>query len=73
MNPWVTIIPVVVTVLIAIIGWLLTERHTRSQLIETQRGTISELQRQVDRLEITATLNDRIISELAKMKSSGGT
>jgi hypothetical protein len=73
MNPWTTVVPIVITVLIAIIGWLLTRLHTLNQLIDTQRETISELRRQVDRLEITAELTDRLVAaQLPKPRQSGG-
>lgn len=71
MNPWLTIMPVVITVLLAIIGWLLSRLHTQDQLVATQRETISELRRQVDRLEITAKLTDQIMAQLPKPRSGG--
>jgi hypothetical protein len=72
-NPWLTVMPIMITVLIASIGWLLARLHTLNQLVDTQRETISELRRQVDRLEITAELTDKLLTQLPKPRASGGT
>lgn len=66
------VIGLVVTVAIAVIGWLVTRNHTLNQVVLTQRETIDTLKRQVDRLEITAELTDRIMSQLPKPRTPGG-
>lgn len=72
MNPWVTVVPIVVTILLAVIGWLITVVHTKSQVIATQAETIRAQERQIDRLEITAELTDRVVSQLPKPRTGGG-
>lgn len=72
MNPWVTVVPIVVTILLAVIGWLITVVHTKSQVIATQAETIRAQERQIDRLEITAELTDRVVAQLPKPRTGGG-
>jgi FtsZ-binding cell division protein ZapB len=59
-------IGIVVTVALTAMGWLLTRNYALNQIIATQRETIDTLRRQVDRLEITAELTDKIMSQLPK-------
>jgi hypothetical protein len=66
-------IGIVVTVALTAMGWLLTRNYALNQIIATQRETIDTLRRQVDRLEITAELTDKIMSQLPKPRTSGGT
>lgn len=66
------IIPIIVTVALTVIGWLVARNVTLNQLVSTQRETIDTLRRQVDRLEITAELTDKIMSQLPKPRLSGG-
>jgi hypothetical protein len=66
-------IGIVVTVALTAMGWLLTRNYALNQIISTQRETIDTLRRQVDRLEITAELTDKIMSQLPKPRISGGT
>ena len=65
-------IGVVVTVALTAIGWLVARNHTLNQLVSTQRETIDTLRRQVDRMEITAELTDKIMNQLPKPRPSGG-
>lgn len=67
------IIGIIVTVSLTVIGWLVARNHTLNQVISTQRETIDTLRRQVDRLEITADLTDKIINQLPRSRSSGST
>lgn len=67
------VIPIVVTVALTVIGWLVARNHTLNQVISTQRETIDTLRRQNDRLEITAELTDKFLSQLPKQRSPGGT
>jgi hypothetical protein len=64
-------IPIIVTVALTVIGWLVARNHTLNQLVSTQRETIDTLRRQVDRMEITAELTDKIMSQLPKPRASG--
>lgn len=64
-------IGIVVTVALTVIGWLVARNHTLNQVIATQRETIDTLRRQVDRLEITAELTDKIMNQLPKQRASG--
>jgi hypothetical protein len=66
-------IGIVVTVALTAMGWLLTRNYALNQIIATQRETIDTLRRQVDRLEITAELTDKIMSQLPKPRTPGGT
>jgi hypothetical protein len=66
-------IGIVVTVALTAMGWLLTRTYALNQIIATQRETIDTLRRQVDRLEITAELTDKIMSQLPKPRTPGGT
>lgn len=66
-------IGIVVTVALTAMGWLFTRNYALNQIIATQRETIDTLRRQVDRLEITAELTDKIMSQLPKPRTSGGT
>jgi hypothetical protein len=66
-------IGIVVTVALTAMGWLLTRNYALNQIIATQRETIETLRRQVDRLEITAELTDKIMSQLPKPRTPGGT
>lgn len=69
MNAWV---PVIVTVSIAVIGWLVTRIYTQNQVITTQRETIDTQRRQIDRMEITDELTKKIMEQLPKPRGGGG-
>jgi hypothetical protein len=70
-DPWVTVLGIVVTALVAACGWLAARNHTLNQLVATQRDTIDTLKRQVDRMELTAEITDRVLSQLPPAKAPG--
>lgn len=74
----IALISVVATLLTVILGGII--RHLLSKLtaaetvITAKSETISELRRQVDRLEITAHLQDRVLGALPRAaEQPGGT
>lgn len=66
-----TVLGVVITVLMGVAGWLVARNHTLNQLVAVQRDTIDKLTRQVDRMELTAEITDRVLSQLPLPKSPG--
>lgn len=70
MDPqWV--VGIVVTIALTVIGWVVTRLVSANQVISTQRETIDTLRRQLDRMEITAELTNKIMLHLPLPKSSG--
>lgn len=67
----VTVLSTVIMVLVAAVGWLVARNHTLNQLVATQRDTIDTLKRQVDRMELTAEITDRVLSQLPLPKTPG--
>lgn len=65
------IVGIVVTVALTVIGWMVTRIVSANQVISTQRETIDTLRRQLDRMEITAELTNKIMLHLPLQKSSG--
>lgn len=72
MDPWVTVLIAVVTLLTALSGWLVSRVFAQNAIIDTQRETIDALKRQVDRMEMTAEITDRVLAQLPKPRSPGG-
>jgi uncharacterized membrane-anchored protein YhcB (DUF1043 family) len=67
------IVGIVVTVALTVIGWVVARLISAKQVISTQRETIDTLRRQLDRMEITAELTNKIMLHLPLQKSSGST
>lgn len=69
MEPW--LMGIVVTVLIAIIGWLVARNHTLNQVVATQRETIDTLKRQVDRYEVIDQVTEQVLKSLPQSRAPG--
>jgi hypothetical protein len=67
------IVGITITVALTVIGWIVTRLVSANQVISTQRETIDTLRRQLDRMEITAELTNKIMLHLPLQKSSGST
>jgi hypothetical protein len=73
---WISLLTVVITLVTTIGGWsvghLLTRLRTADALVSTQRDTIEDLRRQVQRLEITAELTDKFLTQLPRPATGKG-
>lgn len=72
----IALISVVASLLTVILGGiirhLITKLATAETVIAAKNETIGELRRQVDRLEITAQLQDRVMSALPRVEQHPG-
>lgn len=73
---WIAVLAVVTTIVLTVGGWsvghLLTRLRTADALVSTQRDTIEDLRRQVQRLEITAELTDKFLTQLPRTATGKG-
>ncbi len=65
MDPWWTV-AIVVTISIAVIGWLVLRINAQNQIISTQRDTIDTLNRQLDRQAIVGEVVEKVLNQLPK-------
>lgn len=72
----IALISVVASLLTVILGGiirhLLTKLAAAESLLGSKNETISELRRQVDRLEITAQIQDRVLGALPRPEQQSG-
>ncbi len=64
LGPVIALLTTVVGVAGGMVYYLLGQLSTARQVIEAKSETIATLQRQIDRLEVTALLSDKLLRSL---------
>jgi hypothetical protein len=76
-SAWLTVVGIVVALAVPVVGGIIRRILSRldvaEALVASKQGTIDTLQRQVDRLEITAQIQDRFFSSLPRTPDPGPT
>jgi hypothetical protein len=65
-------VALIVTGAFTVIGWLVARLTTQNEVIRTQRETIETQRRNIDQLEITGKLQDKMLSALPHPRAPGG-
>lgn len=72
MDPWIGVLIAVVTLLCTLCGWLVSRVAAQNTIIDTQRDTIDELKRQVDRMSMIGEVTEKVLANLPLSRPSGG-
>lgn len=76
-SAWLTVVGIVVALAVPVVGGIIRRILSRldvaEALVASKQQTIDTLQRQIDRLEITAQIQDRFFSSLPRTPDPGPT